>query len=89
VNYELCKCGSESATLERQLFCGPALDPYSGIAIRDCGNKTSRGIDRENSVRRQPACQLASQRPRTTANVQHALTGRDAREIGEPGRQWL
>jgi hypothetical protein len=51
VNYELRECSIESSAIERQLFCGPARDPYSGIAIGDRGNKTGRWINRENSIR--------------------------------------
>ena len=87
MNHELRQRSVEQLTVKRQLLCGRTLDPYSGVAIRDRGHKASRGINRTNRVRRQPPSQLARQRPRAAANVEHALTGRDAREICEPRRQ--
>jgi hypothetical protein len=87
VNHELRQRGVEQLTVKRQLLCGRMLDPYSGVAIRDCGDKASRGINRTNRVRRQPPGQLAGERPRAAANVEHVLTGRDAREVCEPRRQ--
>jgi hypothetical protein len=70
VNYQLCECSIESSAIERQLFCGPALDPYPGIAIGDRGHKTDRENDGEHSVQTQAAGQLAGPRPWTTANTQ-------------------
>lgn len=87
VNHQLRQRRVEHSTVKRQLLCRSTLDSQSGIAGGDCRGKTIRGIDRAHSFGRKPPDQLARQRPRTAANVEHMLTRSDARKFCEPRRQ--
>lgn len=87
VNDELRECSIEQPILERQfLGCGQ-LHPYSGISNANRFDKALRGIDRANSVGRQPPDQFFHKSPRPASHVDDSLTRLDPREVRKPRRQ--
>src|SRR5439155_15153703 len=55
----------------------------SGVAGASCCDEAFRGIDGPDGVGPQTPDELGRQRPGTAADIEHALTGCDARELGE------
>ena len=81
---ELRQSRVEQLVLERQLLRHSLLHLHACAANANCCHELLRGIDARDRVRPQPPDQLCRQRPGAAADVEHALTGCDARELGEP-----
>lgn len=64
-----------------------ALHAQPGVALPSRRDERLRRIHRRHGRRPEPPDQLDRERARTAANVEHALTGRYRREVGELGRK--
>ncbi len=84
---ELSQRGVEGVGLEREVLRRRGADVDAGIPLSRSDDESLRRIDGRHPVHTDPADELDGQRAGTAADVEHALAGRDAREIGERHRK--
>ena len=87
MNDQLRKRRIEQPILVRQLLGDTALNLDPGMATPSGRDKQLRGVNGTDRASPEPCDQLPRQRARAAADIEHSLTGDDARELGEPGRQ--
>jgi hypothetical protein len=83
VNDELGQGGVERLIAEWELLRRGASHGHPGVALSSCCDEGFRRIDGRHGGGSQSRNQLARQCPRAAADIEHTLTGRDPREIGE------
>lgn len=87
MNDKLSQRRLELPILEREHLRGTSPRADAGVTIPNGRDKLLRRIDGADGGRSQPPGQFPGQRTRTAADIEHPLTGGDASELGEPGRQ--
>lgn len=87
MNDQLRKRGIEQPILVRQLLGDATLDLDPGMATPSGRDEQLRGIDSTHRASPKPLDQLLRQRAWAAAHIERPLTGDDAGELGEPGRQ--
>jgi hypothetical protein len=83
VNDELRESSVECLVRERQILGWRKSYVDAGVTVSGCRDECLRRINGRNRVRSQPRDQLGGERAWTAAGVEHSLTSRDPREIGQ------
>jgi hypothetical protein len=83
VNDELRESSVECLVRERQLLCRAKSHVDAWVTVPGRSDKRLGRINSRNEVRSQPPYQLGRKRTWTTADIEHSLTSRDPREIGQ------
>ena len=83
VNDELRESTVECLVRERQLLCRRESHVDAWVTVPGRRDERLGGINSRNEVRSQPLYELAGKRTWTTANIEHSLTSRDPREVGQ------
>ena len=83
VNDELRENSVECLVRERQLLCRAKSHVDAGVTVSGRRDERLGRINSRNEVRSQPPYQLGSKRAWTAADIEHSMTSRDPREIGE------
>ncbi len=85
MNDELRQRGVERLLVERQLLGRGTLHVDAWVALSSCCDEGLRRIDGGHGGRSQPRDQLDRERTRSTADIEHSLTGSNGREIRDWG----
>ena len=83
VNDELRENSVECLVRERQLLCRAKSHGDAGVTVSGRRDERLGRINSRNEVRSQPPHQLGSKGAWTAADIEHSMTSRDPREIGE------
>ena len=83
VNDELSQGNVERSIFERQLLGRGTLDADPGVTLSSCRDEGLGRIDGRHATRSQPPDQLGGERAGAAADIERALTGGDACEVGE------
>ncbi len=87
VNDELCENSVERLVGKRQLLCRRESHVDAWVTVPGRRDERLGRINSRNEVRSQPPYQLGSKRTWTTADIEHSLTSRDTRKIGQLRRE--